>query len=58
MAYWFHLQFGVEPAVLGAIFFGANLLAAVSSLLARRGSPPGSGSSARWSSPTCRRTSC
>ncbi len=34
MAYWFHLRFGVEPAVLGAIFFGANLLAAVSSLSA------------------------
>jgi MFS family permease len=34
MAYWFHLQFGVEPLVLGVIFFGANLLAAVSSLLA------------------------
>ena len=36
MAYWFHIQFGVEPAVLGAIFFGANLLAAVSSLSAAR----------------------
>ena len=36
MAYWFHVQFGVEPAVLGAIFFGANLLAAVSSLSAAR----------------------
>jgi MFS family permease len=36
MAYWFHLQFGVEPALLGAIFFGANLLAAVSSLSAAR----------------------
>ncbi len=36
MAYWFHLRFGVEPAVLGAIFFGANLLAAVSSLSAAR----------------------
>jgi MFS family permease len=36
MAYWFHLQFGVEPAVLGLIFFGANLLAAVSSLAAPR----------------------
>jgi MFS family permease len=36
MAYWFHLQYGVEPAVLGAIFFGANLLAAVSSLSAAR----------------------
>jgi MFS family permease len=34
MAYWFHVQYGVEPAVLGAIFFCANILAAVSSLLA------------------------
>ena len=34
MAYWFHLRFGVEPVVLGGIFFGANLLAAVSSLAA------------------------
>ncbi|MDF2734150.1 MAG: rane protein major facilitator superfamily [Chloroflexota bacterium] len=36
MAYWFHVRFGVEPAVLGVIFFGANLLAAVSSLSAAR----------------------
>jgi MFS family permease len=36
MAYWFHLRFGVEPAILGAIFFGANILAAVSALLAAR----------------------
>ena len=36
IAYWFHLQFGVEPAVLGALFFAANLLAAVSSLSAAR----------------------
>ena len=36
MAYWFHLKFGVEPALLGGIFFGANLLAAVSSLSASR----------------------
>ena len=36
MAYWFHLQYGVEPALLGMIFFGANLLAAVSSLSASR----------------------
>ena len=36
MAYWFHLHYGVEPAVLGGIFFGANLLAAVSSLSAAR----------------------
>jgi MFS family permease len=36
MAYWFHVQFGVEPALLGVIFFAANLLAAVSSLSAAR----------------------
>ncbi len=36
MAYWFTLRFGVEPGVLGAVFFGANLLAAVSSLSAAR----------------------
>ncbi len=36
MAYWFHLRFDVEPAVLGGIFFGANVLAAVSSLSASR----------------------
>jgi MFS family permease len=35
-AYWFYLRFGVEPATLGAIFFGANLLAGVSALLAAR----------------------
>ena len=36
LAYWFHLRFDVEPAVLGGIFFAANLLAAVSSLSASR----------------------
>jgi len=36
MAYWFHLRFGVDPGVLGVIFFAANLLAAVSSLSAAR----------------------
>ena len=36
MAYWFHIQFGADPAQLGAIFFAANLLAAVSSLSAAR----------------------
>jgi MFS family permease len=36
MAYWFSLRFGVSPAALGAIFFGANMLAAVSSLSAAR----------------------
>jgi hypothetical protein len=28
VAYWFHLRFGVEPAVLGMIFFRANILQA------------------------------
>jgi MFS family permease len=36
LAYWFHLRFGTPPAVLGAIFFGANLLAGASALLASR----------------------
>ncbi len=35
-AYWFHLRFGVDAAMLGAVFFGANLFAAVSALLASR----------------------
>ena len=35
-AYWFYLRFGVNPGTLGAIFFGANLLAGVSALLASR----------------------
>ncbi|MEO5885933.1 MAG: MFS transporter [Candidatus Limnocylindrales bacterium] len=36
MAYWFHVRFGVDPSALGAIFFAANLLAAVSALSAAR----------------------
>ncbi len=36
VAYWFHIRFGVEPAVLGGIFFGANLLAGLSALSAAR----------------------
>ncbi|MGP1673623.1 MAG: MFS transporter [Candidatus Limnocylindrales bacterium] len=36
MAYWFVLRFDVDPAVLGGIFFAANMLAAVSSLSAAR----------------------
>ena len=35
-AYWFYLRFGVHPATLGAIFFGANLLAGISALVASR----------------------
>ncbi len=34
VAYWFHVRFGVEPAVLGSIFFGANILAGLSALTA------------------------
>ncbi|MGE5126639.1 MAG: MFS transporter [Betaproteobacteria bacterium] len=36
VAYWFHVRFGVAPAALGAIFFGANLLAGISALTATR----------------------
>jgi MFS family permease len=36
MAYWFHLKFGVAAGTLGGIFFGANLLAGCSALLAVR----------------------
>jgi MFS family permease len=35
-AYWFHVRFGVESGVLGSIFFGANILAGISALLAIR----------------------
>jgi MFS family permease len=35
-AYWFYLRFRVNPATLGGIFFGANVLAGVSALLASR----------------------
>ena len=34
VAYWFHIKFGLDAGVLGSIFFGANLLAGVSALLA------------------------
>jgi MFS family permease len=34
MAYWFHVKFGVDTGILGSIFFGANILAGVSALLA------------------------
>jgi MFS family permease len=36
LALWFHDRYGVDEAVLGAIFFGANILAAVSALAASR----------------------
>jgi len=34
VAWWFHRRFGAPPAMLGAIFFGANLVAGVSALSA------------------------
>jgi len=34
VAYWFNIKFGVQPGVLGSIFFGANILAGVSALSA------------------------
>jgi MFS family permease len=33
-AYWFHVRFGIDSGVLGSIFFGANVLAGISALLA------------------------
>jgi MFS family permease len=36
MAYWFAVRFGLEPAWLGGIFFGANLCAGLSALVAAR----------------------
>jgi MFS family permease len=36
VAYWFHLRWQVDPAVLGVILFGANVLAGLSGLVAAR----------------------
>jgi MFS family permease len=36
IAYWFHIRYGVESGVIGSIFFGANILAGISALLAAR----------------------
>jgi MFS family permease len=36
LAFWFHVEFDVQPGVLGTIFFGANILAGISALLAAR----------------------
>jgi MFS family permease len=35
-AYWFYLRFAVNPALLGVIFFWANIFAGISALLASR----------------------
>jgi predicted MFS family arabinose efflux permease len=34
LAYWFYVRFNVQPAVLGSIFFGTNILAGLSALSA------------------------
>jgi MFS family permease len=34
LAYWFYIRFNVQPAILGSIFFGANILAGLSALSA------------------------
>jgi len=36
MAFWFHVIFGVSTGIIGSIFFGANILAGISALLAVR----------------------
>ena len=36
LAYWFQIRFAIEPGILGAIFFGANILAGISALSAAR----------------------
>ena len=36
IVFWFHIRFGADPAVLGSIFFGANILAGLSALFAVR----------------------
>jgi len=35
-ALWFHLRFGIDAGLIGSIFFGANILAGISALLAVR----------------------
>ena len=34
IAYWFHLRFGADPAVIGVALFGANIVAGLSALSA------------------------
>jgi hypothetical protein len=36
VAWWFYTRFGLRPAVIGSIFFGANVLAGLSGLAAAR----------------------
>jgi MFS family permease len=36
VAYWFSIKFNVQPGIIGSIFFGANVLAGFSALMAGR----------------------
>ncbi|MGE5558638.1 MAG: MFS transporter [Bacillota bacterium] len=36
LVYWFHIRFGLDEGRLGTVFFGANVLAGISALLAVR----------------------
>ena len=36
VAFWFYRRFGISPGLIGSIFFGANILAGISALLAGR----------------------
>lgn len=36
MAFWFYQKFGIQTGLIGSIFFGANILAGISALLAVR----------------------
>jgi MFS family permease len=36
IAYWFYVKFRVDAGIIGSIFFGANVLAGISALLAAR----------------------
>ncbi len=36
LAYWFYIKFGVDAGIIGSIFFGTNVLAGISALLAVR----------------------
>jgi MFS family permease len=34
LAYWFHIRYGIDTGIIGSVFFGANILAGISALLA------------------------
>ncbi len=57
-AYWFYLRFGVNPGMLGVIFFWANVFAGHlgARCVATRGAFRAD--SRRWWPRTCRRTCC